>query len=114
MTPTDLATLLALLSACTTDLNGSGTVNGADLSILLACYGDEGDDLVQLGQCESYATLPACIAEREAEFRASVSDVPTAGGAPYPVGYIVGDFNRNGVVDGQDVSVFLADFGCAN
>ena len=98
--------------SCLADLNTDGSVNGLDLCILLACYGEMGDDPVQLGWCSDYRTVPACLAEMEADFRVSVIDVPTSFGSPYPGGYIVGDFNRNGMIDGPDLSVLLSGFGC--
>jgi hypothetical protein len=110
MTPTALTA--STFVSCLADLNSDGSVNGLDLCILLACYGEQGDDPVQLGQCPSYAALPAWQAEMEAQFRLSVVDVPTSFGAPYSVGFIIGDFNRNGMIDGPDLSVLLIGFGC--
>jgi len=108
----DSDTAYAITVSCLADLNSDGSVNGLDLCILLACYGDRGDDPVQLGWCESYREIPAWQVEMEAAFRLSVVDVPTSAGAPYSVGFIVGDFNRNGMIDGPDLSVLLAEFGC--
>lgn len=105
-------TASAAIYACTSDLNSDARVDGKDLCILLACYGEQGDDPVQLGWCESYREVEACMASMEADFRLSVVDVPTSIGAPYATGYIVGDFNRNGMIDGNDLSVLLGEFGC--
>ena len=104
--------LLPLLMVCIADLNTDGRVSGADLSVILSQMGDVGDDPVQLGQCPSYHELPAWLVWQEAAFRDSVSDVPTSVGAPYITAWVVGDFNRDSIIDGRDLAVVLADFGC--
>ena len=107
----------SIIAACPADLNDDNRTDGRDLMVLLTQYGDEGDDPVALGQCATYAELDAWLIESEAEFRKSIADNPQSIGAPYPpmssACVIRGDFNRNGVIDYQDLSVLLADFGCA-
>lgn len=84
------------VGTCTGDLSGDRAVNGADLSVLLAQFGDRND-------CTPSA---AALAIEDPEEREAVCDIECMQSRPRA------DINGDGVVDGLDLTILLGNWEC--